>query len=424
MYDDLVKWIKDNGGYIHPDLHIVSENKNNHTYCSVHYKQTHPVKLNSKITQIPHKLTISRELFEEIIGHNNYSQYIECDEKYFKLIVALIYEAFKKESSFYYPYIRTLPNLASFESHPILLNFFNKDTFSSLDSLNLEFTKIIRFKSNKLENLIKSILSFTQEFKIFDSSISENELKEKIIWAYMILSTRAWSDNLIPYNDLFNHKNSSNVILVVENKAEAAYSYFSDSQFQNKNSSYEIYGNYGHYALMSLQSYYNFLAEDGINSLCLPFSLKANDEFAELKTQEIKKCNFSQKKILLSNNGVSKQLFVMMRILSLDKNEYKILSQKKDKNKYYNIVSYKNELRSIRLLIHTVLNLKKENFSLEIMNKTYEMMKRFESKKVLLPSEQIMKNVCLIKTKEYQIVEDSLLWANDRLFNIINSLEK
>ncbi len=423
MNENLIKWIKDNGGYIHPQLYIVT-NKINNTFCnSIYFKNTQPIEKNTQLVKLPHKLIISIDTFNNIPNIKNFSKLINRNSIKLKLVVALLHERFKKESSFYYPYINVLPNFNTFIHHPIYLCYLNSSAFEVLDDLNVEFSQIVSSKSQELREFIDILLTIREEIDICADYTSNDELKQMIIWSFFILTTRSWGDKIIPFSDNFNHSNSSNIFLEYGDLRDKSYSFYADGQFkQDEGKPFEVFISYGHYALMSLESYYDFLPDDKVSFLRVTITLSSDDKFKELKIKEIKKCKFHAKRFLLSNEGSSKDLFRIMRIISLDETEYKLFSKDSDTHKYKEALTPKNELKSIRLLMKIILDLKESKYSLDIMNKTYILIKSMNEKELLSNEDKVVKNICDIKVKEYQIIQDSLIWANNRMLKVIKQL--
>ena len=418
MYNDLVKWINKNGGSINKSIYL---NKNEAQFSSIYLKKDNTLDAKSLLTKIPKELSITEDTFNKIPNSDKYLKYINNDSQKFKVILSLIYEILQKEKSFYFPYIKTLPKTDTFNTHPVYLYYINDKTFKILEPLLVDFTKIINRKANELEEIIKDILSFNEKSKLF--SIKDEKLKELVIYSYFILLTRSWSNQLIPFNDNFNHSQESNISLTMYKK-DFNYMYSAKQNINKSSKDSEILINYGHYSLMDIQTYYNYLPENSIDYLRIIFTLSSNNKFENLKILEIKKCNFNHKRLLLSNVGASKNLFSILRILSLDENEYKIINKKSIVDKCKNMISYKNELRSVRLLIKIILDLKKSFYSLDLMCETKNIIDKLANKKSLSSAEVIINNICIIKTKEYAILDDSLAWANERLLNLNNSLQQ
>ena len=171
--------------------------------------------------------------------------------------------------------------------------------------------------------------------------------------------------------------------------------------------------------MMTTQTEYDFIAPGKVDYLRVPLRFASKDSFEKSKIKEINKCDFNLRRILLSNLGPSKNLSAIMRILSLEKDEYAEIVKIEKENKYQVVINNKNELRSITMLLKVILELKKNMYTLDIMNKTYMLLNTLEAKKSLSASDTIIKNICLVKAKEYKIIDDSLKWISDRLSRLI-----
>jgi Rubisco LSMT substrate-binding len=420
MDNDLIKWIEENGGFIHPDIYIATKNIDNISYRSVYCKNSIKIPKDTRLTKIPHKLIISDELFDDIPNIDKYSDYTKDEKSNFKLIMVLLYEAVKGEDSFYYPYIKTLPEYNAFENHPIHIHYKNSEAFKSLKPLSVKFTEVIESKSKELKRFIDLILLCHEKHKIFSKNISLEELKKIIIWSYLIKVTRTWGNKLIPFNDAFNHNNNSNIFLKTMEDDEVFYGFRADRQFLKKHDSeYEIFINYGYFDLMTMQTEYDFIAPGKVDYLRVPLTFSSKDSFEKLKIKEIKKCNFNQRRNLLSNVGPSKNLLAIIRILSLEKDEYEEIIKKEDENKYQVVINNNHELRTTRMLLKIILELKKYMYTLNSMNNSHMLMTTFNDKKTLSHTDLIVKNICIVKTKEYNIIDDSLNWVSDRLLKLI-----
>lgn len=427
---NLINWVKKNNGFIHPDLYINTKLIGDKVYRSVYYKNKNPIDKNSALTKIPDKLVISQNKFNDIPNIDRWTDIVkkENDPKLqkifksddFKLIMVLLHEATKKEGSFYYPYIKILLEYNDFYDHPIYLHHKNRDAFKALSYISKDFIKTVNIGSDKLTSYINIILSYNKQFQIFNSDLaSDVKLTQMIIWAFFIKVTRSWDEGLMPFDDMFNHSNKSNIHLI--NNSNKTYNFKADNQFDKKNGNpYEIFVNYGHHSAISLTQLYNFLPGSRPDYLHVPFKFNPKSAFGKLKKQEMKKCKLSYKRILLSNIGPSTDLLTIFRILSLTQDEYDILSKNSDKNKYKKIISYENELKSVKLLIKAILNLKKSTYTMKNLNEIYTIVNGYKNKK-LSPVELVINNVCLVKIREYKAIDDSLNWLHDRLSLIISN---
>ena len=415
---NLINWIKDNNGFIHSNLYINSKQIDNHIHRSIYYKNTIPIHSNSIFSKIPHNLTISIDTFNNIPNIDKWKNTVMYNDSKLQVIISLIYETIKKENSFHYPYIKLLPKYDTFVSHPISIYFNDNNSFKVIESISEKFIYKLKSKSNELTKYIEVILYNNKQFKILDT----HKLKEMIIWAYFIYTTRAWHTKLVPFNDMFNHSNNSNISLSTKNLDKSTYhSFYASNQLSNQNNKpYEVFINYGSYNLLTLFISYNFIHNDKVDYIQVPYKLKSNAIFNIVKEKAVVKRNFNDRKILLSNDGPSKQLFYILRILSMTTSEYSIFHSS-NKHYYKKTISYKNELKSVKLLLTLILDLKKRFYPINKLHTVKNITNTLKNKK-LSYEESIVNSICEIITKEYYIIEDSLDWVNNRLSKLINSI--
>ena len=427
----LLQWIKSNNGFIHKNLHIHSQIKKDHIHRNIYYKKNTSLYPNDIITKIPYNLVISIDTFNQIPGIENWEKLIDEHSKlinkaycnHFKIIVALLHERDKKECSFYSPYINTLPKINSFDDHPILLYFNDKHKFNILNKISPYFTQQMDYISNEISYIIELFFLCNKNFPIFDSKFYSTEYLQQLVkWAFIIKKTRSWEDGLVPFNDFFNHHDNSAIKLEKITQEEKLinknfYVFKADMQFKNIKENDEIFDNYGYYNSMILLIFFNFLQPTKVNHLSVPFDFSQNSFLNKLLLKELEKCELSSNHILLSNNGPTKDLFKILRILSLSEKELLVYKDKKG-DIYENIINSKNEIKSVQLLLKLVLNMKKISYSLENMNFIHELLISYQHK-TLSSYEIIIKNVCLIMQDEYKIIEDNLHWIGEKLEAII-----
>ena len=218
----LLQWIKKNNGFIHENLSIQSQIKDNDVCRSIYYKNNTSISVNDTITKIPNNLVISTNTFNQIPGIEHWIKLIDEHSKsinkaycnHFKIIVALLYEHTKKENSFYSPYINTLPLTNSFDNHPILLYYEDKHRFDILNRISPFFIQQVESICSELFYIMKLFFLCNKEYEIFDSSLYSDKYIEQLIqWAFIVKKTRSWEDGLVPFNDFFNHHDNSSIKL-------------------------------------------------------------------------------------------------------------------------------------------------------------------------------------------------------------------
>lgn len=161
-YEKLFDWIRENNGYIDPDIYIF-ENENKERVLKTKNK-----KVNIEAIVIPKKCCLLNE--GDVIG----------------LMKKLLNEL-QNPSSFYKPYIDVLPLPESFTTHPFMN--FNEDDVPTIK-------KICNEAGEYLEKLHIS-------FNIIKTALNCAESIAKYI--FLLYNTRSWSTGFIPVIDMMNH---------------------------------------------------------------------------------------------------------------------------------------------------------------------------------------------------------------------------
>lgn len=256
-FDNFIKWIESNGGYINDKLKI-SGNKGNRFFIT-----TQPIEENERLIYIPNNLFISGNIMDKIINE-------------FQL----------KEKSKYYNYINVLPLLDDFNYHPIK-HFYDYDKNTYL----------------KLSKNIYDILS-DHDMKI-KRYINNMKIDEQIIKRFYLISlTRSWEQGLIPLIDFFQHDNKPNTKFIIDNHIVL----LSNSKIKSN----EIISiSYGLKSDLDFYITYGFVPNSNIYNidLCNYFDIKN-----KLKVNQ-------NTKFLLMENGFQINLIKELRFINLNKSE-------------------------------------------------------------------------------------------------------
>jgi hypothetical protein len=191
-FDLLKTWIIENGGYVHPHL-ALNQTDSNDRYIYA----KHPIPKNEKIFEIKDCCCLSTISDDPIFEQPEF----ESIKKELVVIKKFIQEKAKKELSFYHPYFQSLPNLTSFYDHPLFIAFYNPSVIEQWKKINL-LVSILEIKCILLQNIL---LFFHRYFP--------NDQEKDIVYAYFIFITRAWDHGLVPFADLFQHSNYSDMFL-------------------------------------------------------------------------------------------------------------------------------------------------------------------------------------------------------------------
>lgn len=162
-YEKFFDWIRQNNGYVDPDLYIF-ENENKERIL-----RTKSKKVNTEVMIIPKKCCILSET------QNNLE------------IMSNMLKEFQNPNSFYKPYIDILPSYDTFSKH--VFSIFSEADIPSVKEICLE-------AGSHLEKLHEC-------FKIVKDKLKCSEMIAKYI--YLLYNTRSWSNGFIPLIDMMNH---------------------------------------------------------------------------------------------------------------------------------------------------------------------------------------------------------------------------
>lgn len=179
-FEKLKKWITNNGG------HINNITLSNGIYGRS-YVATSIINPDDILVVIPKSLWID-EYHSGVISLSDL-------EPYEKIMVALLLEIRKKDTSFYYPFIDLLPSYEEFNSHPLFeCNF------------NLSSPKLTEWKAicpNFANNIVSLINFYYHHFYHIELFIHITEMEFKYV--YLLYLTRNWH-KFVPGADLFQHR--------------------------------------------------------------------------------------------------------------------------------------------------------------------------------------------------------------------------
>lgn len=175
-YPELFSWIRQNGGYIHPGLICRSVAPGNREL-----KMLENCPADQKLIELPIACTITA------LGNE------KCP-----LIVSekLLREFSLEEKSFYYPYIRTLPTMDQFGSHP--LNLYDQNDLAIIETICPE-------AQVQLANYHRILQDIDQHIAATDISPKYNTPEWRRYMGLLYL-TRSWkSVGFIPLIDMLQH---------------------------------------------------------------------------------------------------------------------------------------------------------------------------------------------------------------------------
>lgn len=334
-YQLLKKWILDNNGFINEKLDFTYINNENRYIVS--NNDINPEEL---LFSIPDKLCINNKLINDIPNINN----INIDNLDINSIMILIlkYHFSLGENSFYYPYLNLLPSYEDYNYHPLY-------------KYNDELGKKWRTISNKIVDMIESQIRIID--KIFDNftKLGINITYQEVKYYYMIIITRQWTNvGLVPFADLLQHSNSSNLLLNTNNN-----SHYIKNNNNGIMKNQIIYDNYGLYDDNILFTNFGFV--DQINNtqlsrfIKIPIinNIKNDTPFNRLRLTELN--SFKSKHFILSNNFFDKNILYQLRLYSLTLSDIKSIDIS---TTFYNqVISISNEKESYLSLFKILKNL-------------------------------------------------------------------
>ena len=214
-FDKLKEWIRDNKGFVHPNL-ILKKNK-----LETGEKIGAP---GVQLFVIPKNLCLDEGIYKNYkapgLLHLTYEEQGIYNLPFFKLILNLISEKLKGNASFYKPLIASLPKMDELvNQNPIFYYNDKKEDWkkilptviTKLDNIN-NFYINLYVVINKIEVFKRSI-----DLKMFPRYQNQDEiLRTIVLWAFLIINIYAIDkEYLMPlYNFLhYNHETSNQLVL-------------------------------------------------------------------------------------------------------------------------------------------------------------------------------------------------------------------
>lgn len=292
-YLNLINWIRDNGGYIDPDL--VIKNENEERYVELHSEKIK----NTLLFRIPKKCIIYGENILQLCGK-------------------LILEMNRGEKSFFYPYIKILPSFESFKNHPLVK--YNESDLEKIKEISLEAHKHLA-----------SIFAKLKMLKLFYSGAVSNDT---ILYSTLLVYTRAWGEGFYPFFDMLQHSNDKKDISMI--KEENGDIIVNSENILKKG---EIFNFYRYGSLAEFYIYYG-IPKLNCNNLILDIELPNLGEM-EKKSLESLGLYSVPIQFYFSDTELNKETILKSKIVSggenpleIERNTIKFLLQVLDKVKY------------------------------------------------------------------------------------------
>lgn len=335
-YDNLIKWFKENGGYINDKLYIHYDEKTNNRTV----KTKEDIQIGELLFTTPQELIFSPSLITSIpkISKKELEKYKEDN---LKLIVVLSYHLSIGEKSKFKIFLDLLPKMEDFKNHP--LNLYNEDQYNKI-------AEISEYYARKIKEYHQVINENYEKIKKYNKVLPESEITfEKIKYYFLIVSTRDWDIGMVPFADMFQHKNSSNIFLQEVNLI---------NNYSNNNpyiipKDEEVFINYGHKIDENLLLDYGFIHDDDddrIIHIDLVHSLQPNNSINILKINEFKK--IEDKKAFLKMNEIDNNILSKLRILMLSKED--LFKLNLDIPYYESLISIENEKDTLKILLKMI----------------------------------------------------------------------
>lgn len=335
-YDNLIKWFKENGGYINDKLYIHYDEKTNNRTV----KTKEDIQIGELLFTTPQELIFSPSLITSIpkISKKELEKYKEDN---LKLIVVLSYHLSIGEKSKFKIFLDLLPKMEDFKNHP--LNLYTEDQYNKI-------SEISEYYARKIKEYHQVINENYEKIKKYNKVLPESEITfEKIKYYFLIVSTRDWDIGMVPFADMFQHKNSSNIFLQEVNLI---------NNYSNNNpyiipKDEEVFINYGHKIDENLLLDYGFIHDDDddrIIHIDLVHSLQPNNSINILKINEFKK--IEDKKAFLKMNEIDNNILSKLRILMLSKED--LFKLNLDIPYYESLISIENEKDTLKILLKMI----------------------------------------------------------------------
>lgn len=324
IYINLIRWLRDNGGYVNDKIYIDEKDRNRYLYIKDN------IIINEQICSIPHKCCISTDLYN-LIPNITCKINKESTEQY-KLLFTLLYHIVLGTTSSHHAYILSLPKYEDFEYHPLYK--YNNLLKEGWEKISPELIKILDNYEIEIDKITKL---FQNQIIIETKYINYQNIK----YCYLIILTRQIEDKLMPLYDLMQHNNkTTNIISIIDNK----YNMTATNLMTKLSNIFISYGNLDDFAMLYKYGFVDNPEYDN-NIRYYPLTITINNENTVLNTliiNEINKVKNIYGNMILTNKCIKNNIFVILRIMSLSEKDIKIIDLN---TKYYeNVITLDNEL--------------------------------------------------------------------------------
>ena len=369
-YNNLCDWISKNGGWVNPKLTIEQTEKFGKSIIT-----TSDI-INEDIFIVPKSICLNpKNSGLNLDGIFDYRD---------QVIISLLKECQNPDTN-WVPYIKLLPDLSSYLNHPLVVFYQNKlPNFSSIIF-------------NRVSELYQSFMKFFNDLKSYNdvnNLFGQMPNFNECIWAFLTVITRMWSGSgLVPFADLLQHSNNSNISLDLSDdncKMTSKDSITSGSV---------IYDNYLVQDDITLYVNFGFIEESEITNLSLNFSFETRSPIiASVINSERQK--IGEKKIFISTQGINSDMMSFLRLHLLDYTDLKLVDL--GEGFYNNIITLQNELRclqKIKFRISHVLEQSEIDYANDNIDKFEPYSPEWSICKLVL-------NIQNLKLVNYKFIED------------------
>ena len=307
-FENLKKWIMDNGGFVHPALGIDISCPENRIIIA-----NEKIKKDELILRIPKKLTICSD--PNIKVDKNFEFIRETVS-----IVPILHNEFKKgEDSFYYPYLSMLNGLDSYKNHPHYVLMKRPD-----------FEK----EWKKISNIVGMLSLKTLRERIMNIYLEKNMNfiidQDTVLYYHLLYMTRAWSDiGFVPFADLFQSKQTSLMALNSKLDQKDNITFYELVIDQDYEPNEVIYINYMLFDESILYCNFGFIddVDEKRNDSARTIQIKPK-KFVNVNNSELE-CfkektlgQFPMNKLFISSLGISDALHQYLRISNLTEKDF------------------------------------------------------------------------------------------------------
>ena len=369
-FTNLCDWISKNGGWVNPKLTIEQTEKFGKSIIT-----TSDIS-NEDIFIVPKSICLNPK--NSGLNLDGIFEYRD------QVIISLLKECQNPDTN-WVPYIKLLPDLSSYLNHPMVVFYQNKlPNFSSAIF-------------NRVSELYQSFMKFFNDLKSYNdvnNLFAQMPNFNECIWAFLTVITRMWAGSgLVPFADLLQHSNNSNISLDLNDdncKMTSKESITSGSV---------IYDNYLVQDDITLYVNFGFVEESETTNLSLNFSFETRSPIiASVINSERQK--IGEKKIFISTQGINSDMMSFLRLHLLDSTDLKLVDL--GEGFYNNIITLQNELRCLQKLKFRISHVLEQS-EVDYANDNID---KFEPYSTEWSICKLVLNIQNLKSVNYKFIED------------------